>query len=60
MPETEKTYIGVKIVKAWPEARDYKDGYAVRYEDGYISWSPKKTFERAYRLVTPGERELLA
>ncbi len=24
-------------------------GYAVRYEDGYVSWSPKATFEAAYR-----------
>lgn len=25
------------------------DGYRVRYEDGYISWSPKDVFEAAYR-----------
>lgn len=25
------------------------EGYIVRYEDGYISWSPKEIFEKAYR-----------
>ena len=30
-----KNYIGVKI--------------AVKYPDGYVSWSPKETFEKAYR-----------
>ena len=47
------TYIGVKKVTAWPEARDGKAGYAVKYEDGYISWSPADVFERSYfRLDT--------
>ena len=31
-----------------------QEGYAVEYEDGYISWSPKKTFEKAYRAVDEG------
>lgn len=26
-------------------------GYRVRYEDGYLSWSPKAAFEKAYRLT---------
>jgi hypothetical protein len=26
-------------------------GYKVVYEDGYESWSPKETFEKAYRLT---------
>lgn len=26
-------------------------GYRVRYEDGYVSWSPAETFEKAYRPV---------
>ena len=30
-------------------------GYKVRYEDGYISWSPKETFERSYRRITAAE-----
>lgn len=41
-------YIGTKIVTAWPETRDGKAGYAVKYEDGYTSWSPADTFEAAY------------
>ena len=27
------------------------DGYKVVYEDGYISWSPKDVFEKAYKEV---------
>jgi len=34
-------------------------GYKVRYEDGYISWSPKETFERAYRKVTDSESVMI-
>ena len=30
-----------------------EDGYRVQYEDGYLSWSPKAVFEKAYR-ETPG------
>lgn len=26
-----------------------EDGYRVQYEDGYLSWSPKDVFEKAYR-----------
>jgi hypothetical protein len=62
-----KTYLGVKKVKAMPmtknEAgaiglvRGYSkndlnmDGYKVVREDGYESWSPKETFEKAYREI---------
>ena len=28
------------------------DGYRVKYEDGYVSWSPKDVFENAYRETT--------
>lgn len=41
-------YIGSKIVTAWPEERDGKKGYAVKYADGYTSWSPADVFEAAY------------
>ena len=41
-------YIGVKKVRAWREERDGRPGYAVRYEDGYTSWSPQDVFERTY------------
>lgn len=46
-----KHYIGVKMVQAEFERKDGKDGYAVVYEDGYRSWSPKDVFDRAYFLV---------
>ena len=60
-----KNYIGVKIVKAAPMTKgefnrrkgavpplleqDDEEGYVVKYPDGYVSWSPKKVFENAYR-----------
>ena len=34
-------------------------GYKVVYEDGYTSWSPQETFERAYRPITDAELRLL-
>ena len=40
-------------LRGWtiPENEDPNDpGYKVVYEDGYISWSPKDTFEKAYRI----------
>ena len=41
-------YIGVKEVVAWPEEKAGKQGYAVKYSDGYISWCPADVFERSY------------
>lgn len=41
-------YVGTKIVTAWEEERDGRPGYAVKYADGYTSWSPKDTFDAAY------------
>ena len=38
--------------------RETRSGYKVTYPDGYVSWSPKETFEIAYREVTDAEREL--
>jgi hypothetical protein len=62
-----KRYIGTKIIHARPMSRlDYNvfkgwpmpanengadEGYLVRYEDGYLSWSPKTTFDAAYRVA---------
>lgn len=62
-----KKYIGVKIIGAEPahkiDGRVYlpteptprsmngQDGYRVVYEDGYVSWSPKDVFEKAYRVT---------
>ena len=45
-----KNYIGVKIVKAEPQAKDGRAGYKVVYSDGYVSWSPKNVFEKALRF----------
>lgn len=40
-------YLG-KLIK--PAKREYSDeGYLVRYEDGYQSWSPKAVFDKAYK-----------
>lgn len=66
-------YIGTKIVLAEPCPKDDRglvdltrpiegellQGYKVVYEDGYTSWSPKETFERAYRRITTAELDLL-
>lgn len=41
-------YIGTKQIVAWPQEKDGKAGYAVKYEDGYTSWSPADVFEAAY------------
>lgn len=71
--QEEKVYIGTKIVKAFPMTRndwiqgredifpeeENQHGYCVIYEDGYKSWSPKGTFERAYREITSAEKILI-
>ena len=47
-----QTYIGTKIIKAKPQDNAMgQPGYAVRYADGYSSWSPKAAFEDAYRTL---------
>lgn len=43
-----KHYIGVKIIEAEPATKNSREGYKVKYPDGYESWSPKEQFERAY------------
>lgn len=59
-------YIGTKTIEAEPMTRGnynkYRgwtipadedpddEGYLVKYSDGYISWSPKKQFEEAYKM----------
>jgi hypothetical protein len=68
------TYVGVKRIEAWPELepvdqinptqgdplaqRDPRPGYAVRYPDGYVSWSPADVFEAAYQQVQPDKAEI--
>lgn len=74
MDEKIMLYVGAKIIQATRmteieflhkekkqptvEGREDREGYLVIYPDGYRSWSPKETFESAYRLVTDGEKEL--
>lgn len=47
-------YIGTKLIEAEPATRvetadcSTREGYRVRYADGYESWSPKGVFEAAY------------
>lgn len=50
------TYIGVKLIKAAPQTKDGKEGYKVRYEDDYESWSSKEAFEKAYFLIENEDR----
>jgi hypothetical protein len=59
MPET-KAYVGTKLVRAYPGTHeDGREGYVVIYPDGYQSWSPKDTFEAAYREVSEAEKGLI-
>ena len=51
-------YIGTKEITAWEQEKDGQPGYAVKYADGYISWSPRDVFEAAYR-VTEGPAQFL-
>lgn len=46
-----KKYIGFKMVEAEAQERDGQEGYKVVYPDGYVSWSPKDVFEKAYMQV---------
>ena len=69
-----KTYIGVKMVQMVPmgdvEAERVlgraicdplcpREGYLVRYRDGYTSWTPKSEADLAYRKLTPEEKALI-
>jgi len=58
-------YIGFKMIEAEPmTVQEYnkqvnplvysgecQEGYLVKYEGGYASWSPKEVFEKAYMKV---------
>lgn len=61
-----KKNIGTKTIMAMPmakseaekvlnrslaDAKGGEDGYLVEYPDGYKSWSPKETFEEAYKVA---------
>jgi len=68
-----QNYIGTKIIQAEPMTDEefykltgkkivefpHRQGYMVRYPDGYESWSPKAEFEHAYRLVREEEVKLI-
>lgn len=47
-----KDYYGTKRITAWPQEKEGQPGYAVKYDHGYISWSPKDVFEAAYQPIT--------
>ena len=51
-------YIGTKEITAWEQEKDGQPGYAVKYADGYTSWSPKDVFEEAYRVSEGDEQRL--
>jgi hypothetical protein len=56
-PAYRCTYPGGMVVYAGegdiiPTECKIQEGYRVRYEDGYLSWSPKAVFEEAYRETT--------
>lgn len=44
-------YYGTKRITAWEQEKDGELGYAVKYFDGYTSWSPKDVFEVAYQRI---------
>lgn len=46
-----QAYYGAKLIHAEPANKGVDEGYFVKYEDGYTSWSPKAVFEKAYRPV---------
>lgn len=49
--------LGREIKSQHSDADHDEEGYLVQYEDGYLSWSPKLVFCRAYRLAdTPLDR----
>ncbi len=48
-----------KMVLVRDYIKETREGYKVTYPDGYVSWSPKETFEAAYREVTKEECLLL-
>jgi len=52
-PMKESDYLSEKSgVETRPQNGEDREGYKVIYPDGYVSWSPKKVFEKAYRPTT--------
>lgn len=51
-PMTRGDAWGKHLLREKPSTENFDDeGYHVRYEDGYESWSPKELFEESYREV---------
>ena len=56
-----RTYIGVKMIEAWPWDRDGKAGFGIKYlPSGYLSWCPKDEFESAYFPLHDGENSTIS
>ena len=51
-PMTRGDAWGKHLLREKPSTANFDDeGYHVRYEDGYESWSPKDAFEKAYKIA---------
>ena len=51
-PMTRGDAWGKHLLREKPSTENFDDeGYHVRYEDGYESWSPKGVFEKAYKIA---------
>ena len=51
-PMTRGDAWGKHLLREKPSTENFDDeGYHVRYEDGYESWSPKDAFEKAYKIA---------
>ena len=51
-PMTRGDAWGKHLLREKPSTENFDDeGYHVRYEDGYESWSPVKPFEEAYKCA---------
>lgn len=55
-PMTKGDAFGKHLLREKPSTENFDDeGYHVRYEDGYESWSPKDVFEKAYHEGCMGD-----
>ena len=48
----QKQYIGTKIITAWPEEKDGREGYGVRYADGYKAGLRRKRSRKPIGSLT--------
>lgn len=40
-----------KRVTVWKQEKNGEDGYAIKYQDGYISWCPTAVYDRDYQPI---------